>query len=79
MLSFVQSVSSSVADGYELRFAALERGAHGMTFPCDAQGRVDLDALSDTSRNSYLYARAVVGAVFARPAIQARQSLPPRT
>ena len=41
MLSFVQSVSSSVADGYELRFAALERGAHGMTFPCDAQGRVE--------------------------------------
>ena len=72
MLSFVQFTSATLADTYELRFAALEGGAHGVAFPCDAQGHVNLDALSDTSRNAYLYARAVVGAVFARPAVEAR-------
>jgi hypothetical protein len=37
-----------------------------LVFPCDAQGRVQRDALADRARNNYLYARAVVGRECAR-------------
>ena len=53
---------------YEIRFRPLFRG-NGLCFPCDAQGHVELDALSDRARENYLYARAVVGAEFAHPTV----------
>ena len=67
-------MSTVVPDTYELLFATLEGNTRGIAFPCDAQGHVDLDALSDSSRNTYFYARAVVGRVFARPAVQRRRT-----
>jgi hypothetical protein len=54
---------------YELRFAGLYNRGHGYSFPCDAQGHVDIDELSDAERNNYLYARAVVGREFSAPAV----------
>ena len=56
--------------GYEIRFRSLFREGRGLAFPCDAQGHVDLDGLSDAARNNYLYARALVGREFLTPAIQ---------
>ena len=53
---------------HEIRFQSLYRG-HGLCFPCDEQGRVELDALSDRARENYLYARAVVGVEFAHPKV----------
>lgn len=53
---------------HEIRFQPLYRG-HGLCFPCDEQGRVELDALSDRARDNYLYARAVVGVEFAHPKV----------
>ena len=55
---------------YELRFHSLYKAGRGYTFPCDAAGRVDLDALSDRERQSYLFARALVGGEFSLPAVQ---------
>ena len=55
--------------GYEIRFQSLFRPGRALTFPCDAQGRVQLDSLSDRARDNYLYARAVVGREFAYPAV----------
>jgi len=55
---------------YELRFQSLFAPGRGFAFPCDAEGRVDLDALSLESRNNYLYARALVGREFLAPAVQ---------
>lgn len=72
MLTLVRE--SPVPDTYELLFATLEGDTRGIAFPCDVQGHVDLDALSDSSRNTYFYARAVVGRVFARPAVQRRRT-----
>ena len=40
-----------------------------LEFPCDVDGRVDLDALSHRTRINYLFARAVVGCKFGRPAV----------
>jgi hypothetical protein len=55
---------------YELRFRSLFDGGRGFAFPCDPEGRVDLDQLSERARIDYLYARAVVGRELAVPAVQ---------
>ncbi|MFT3664859.1 hypothetical protein [Piscinibacter sp.] len=56
--------------GYELRFQSLFNEGRALAFPCDAEGHVDLDALSERARGNYLYARAVVGREYATPAVQ---------
>ena len=55
---------------YELRFQPLGGGGEGLSFPCDAQGHVDLDGLSDRDRHTYLYARAVMGRDLTVPAVR---------
>lgn len=60
--------ASSQAE-YEVRFQSLYNGGRALTFPCDAQGYVEMDALSEKARLNYLYARAVVGREFAAPAV----------
>jgi len=54
---------------YQIRFQSLYNEGRALTFPCDAQGRVEMDALSEKARMNYLYARAVVGREFAAPAV----------
>lgn len=58
--------------GYEIRFQSLFQEGRALTFPCDAEGHVQMDALSDRARDNYLYARAVVGREFATPAVSPR-------
>ena len=55
---------------YELRFQSLFNPGRGFAFPCDAKGRVDMDALGDQALNNYLYARTVVGREFLTPSVQ---------
>jgi hypothetical protein len=57
------------AAAYEIRFQSLFHEGRALSFPCDAEGQVLLDELSDTARENYLYARAVVGREFAVPKI----------
>jgi hypothetical protein len=57
-------------DHFELRFQSLFNEGRALAFPCDAEGHVDLDALSERARHNYLYARTVVGREFATPAVQ---------
>ncbi|WP_284615253.1 hypothetical protein [Aquabacterium humicola] len=64
------SARSHDASSYELRFDSLFIEGRGMSFPCDAAGQVDLDALSERARCNYLYARAVVGREFSTPAVR---------
>lgn len=52
---------------YELRFEHLFNRGRGFVFPCNADGLVDLDGLSDRGRNNYLFARALVGRELAFP------------
>lgn len=56
-------------DDYELRFESLFNAGRALAFPCDAQGGVTLDALSDRARQNYLFARAVVGREYALPVV----------
>ena len=75
----MESTSQSIAArttasaGYEIRFQSLFDEGRALSFPCDAQGRVHLDDLSDRARDNYLYARAVVGREFAMPTVRASQ------
>jgi hypothetical protein len=55
---------------FELRFQSLFDSDRGFAFPCDPEGRVDLDQLSDRARNNYLYARAMVGRELSVPAVR---------
>jgi hypothetical protein len=55
---------------FELRFQNLFDSGRGYAFPCDPEGLVNLDQLSDRARNNYLYARAMVGRELSLPAVQ---------
>lgn len=55
---------------FQLRFQSLFDSGRGYAFPCDPEGHVDLDQLSDRARNNYLYARAMVGRELAVPAVE---------
>lgn len=56
--------------GFQLRFQSLFDSGRGYAFPCDPQGHVDLDQLSERARNNYLYARAMVGRELDTPAVE---------
>ena len=58
------------SNDFQLRFQSLFDPGRGFAFPCDEQGHVDLDALSEKARNNYLYARAVIGREVAMPAVE---------
>lgn len=58
------------ASDYVLRFDALSGAGRGLAFPCDAKGRVDLDALSEPARHNYFYARTLMGREFAFPVVR---------
>ncbi len=55
---------------FELRFQSLFDSGRGFAFPCDPNGQVDLDQLSERARNNYLYARAMVGRELSVPAVR---------
>jgi len=55
---------------YALTFRSLFNEGRGLAFPCDAHGRVDMDALSSKGLSNYLYARTVVGREFRSPAVE---------
>jgi hypothetical protein len=54
---------------FQLRFQSLFDPGRGFAFPCDQDGRVDMDALSERARNNYLYARAMIGREVANPSV----------
>jgi hypothetical protein len=68
----MNGTNSQSGAAYELRFLSLSSAGRGYAFPCDAQGHVDMDALSDRARNNYLYARALMGRDVSWPAVMHR-------
>ena len=67
---FDSSSSSSSKSGFQLCFRALRSGSD-FAFPCDAEGHVDLDQMSERTRNNYFYARAMMGREVSYPAVEA--------
>jgi hypothetical protein len=52
---------------FQIRFNSLFQEGRAMAFPCDEEGHVNLDELSDHARCNYLFARAMVGREYATP------------
>ncbi len=60
-----------VASGpFRLCFRSLFDSGRGYAFPCDAEGHVNLDELSESARNNYFYARTMVGRELTVPAVE---------
>lgn len=55
---------------FELRFRSLFIEGCGYAFPCDAQGHVELDGLSERARLNYFFARKCIGREFGVPSVQ---------
>ncbi len=51
-----------------MHYASLH-GGRALAFPCDAEGRVDVDSLSERARANYLQARAMVGRDYREPVV----------
>ena len=60
----------TVKPGFELRFPSLRGAPACISVPCDEDGAVDLDELSDAARLRYLYAHTLIGRDFARPVVR---------
>jgi hypothetical protein len=73
MTAFCMPMAPAGAAIYELRYRSLVHEGRALSFPCDAAGRVELDALSERARVNYFYARAVVGREYATPAVCVRE------
>ena len=69
----MQDANMGPASLFRLCFRSLFDNGRGFAFPCDREGRVDLDELSERARSNYLYARAMVGRELAVPAVEATQ------
>lgn len=55
---------------WTLRFEPVARAGRTFAFPCDPEGRVDLDAMSERARNNYFYARVMRGRELAYPSVR---------
>ncbi len=55
---------------YQLRFSPVIDAGRALSFPCDAAGHVDIDALAGRVRLNYFYARTLIGREFLAPTIE---------
>jgi len=62
--------AAAACAAFELRFQSLFHAGRALAFPCNAQGDVYLDALTERALENYLFARAVVGHEYAVPVVQ---------
>jgi hypothetical protein len=58
---------------FELRFPSLFDPGRALAFPCNADGEVELERLSERGRSSYLRARDRVGREYAFPTVRVSQ------
>jgi hypothetical protein len=65
------STAPAVAS-YEIRFQSLFKEGRALSFPCDRDGRFDLEHAPERLRSNYLFARAMLGREFAMPVVLER-------
>jgi hypothetical protein len=70
----LQTTSTQANTGFEIRFQSLFREGRALSFPCDREGHVDLDAFSERARNNYFFARATIGFEYAMPVVKASET-----
>jgi hypothetical protein len=65
-----QSASMPMQSEFEVHFRSLLRRGFELIFPCDRDGHVNIDVLSERAKTNYLFARAMVGREYSWPAVQ---------
>jgi hypothetical protein len=73
MLEFLTWKSTEGAE-FEITFCSLFHEGRSLRFPCNSQGVVDLDALSEAAKKNYLFARTLIGKEFASPKVMSKES-----
>jgi hypothetical protein len=69
MISVPLPPAESIAR-YELRFQSLFHTGRALAFPCDREGEVHWDTMTDGARASFLRAQGSVGREYASPAVR---------
>ncbi|MDB5856951.1 MAG: hypothetical protein JWQ76_640 [Ramlibacter sp.] len=69
----MNATNASASANHQLCFRSLFHSGRGFAFPCDPRGQVDLDQMSETARNNYFFARAMVGRELSVPAVEAAE------
>ena len=64
------------SSNFEVWFASLFNEGRGLVFPCDEDGHVQIDALSDRGRSNYFFARAMLGREYATPRVVRHVDIP---
>ena len=64
------------SSAFEVWFASLFNEGRGLVFPCDEDGHVQIDALSDRGRSNYFFARAMLGREYATPRVVRHVDVP---
>ena len=54
---------------FQVWFESLFNAGRGLAFPCSEEGHVDIDALSESGRSNYFFARAMLGREYASPRV----------
>ena len=67
--------SSSNPCEHRLLFVSLFHPGRGVSVPCDPDGEVHMEDLSERMKNAYLAARALVGREYALPIVEPMHSL----
>lgn len=62
--------STEATVAFELCFESLFNSGRGYAFPCDREGHVDIDAVSERARLNYFFARAMVGKEYSVPTVR---------
>jgi hypothetical protein len=60
----------STSTRHHVLFRSFDDLCPPLAFPCDRNGNVNLDSLTDRMRQNYYFARAVVGRVFHQPTVE---------
>ncbi len=59
---------------FELRYESLANAGRALCFPCDEEGQVSLDDLSERTLTNLLFVRAAVGRDYAYPMVCTAQT-----
>lgn len=70
------TINSQLDRRYELHFQTLLRPGRSWAFSCDAEGNVDMNVMTERSRNNYLFARALVGIDLDTPRVRVCSAIP---
>ena len=60
----------TVVQQFTLCYPSSAFNGKALSFPCNQQGDVDMEQLTERARNNYFYARMMLGREFLSPVVQ---------